>query len=451
MIKNDINSKSAGMIEVFGILPIPNSERLSKSKDIFVIFFNICINPGAILRSGLSVVAGLSFMQAVGVQVLGTLCGAFFCLIMAGIGCDYGVPGQVATRSAFGVRGSKIWCSLTRVLSSVYNFSFQNIVGCLSIHELIKTYFKYDLHFSIIIAIFGVVQVFVGVVGYDLLKKLSFIFTPLKLAAMAYLAWNILHLSPSGAVKTAPTLNFTVSCLLLLVTWVDVYLSVWLTLIPDAADFTRHSNNKKIIRISILLSVLCGSFIASSFGALGPVLLDQNNSNTIGLSLLGSPGIITLFSVFFLVFADNLTINALNIYTSGLSLCNVFSFLSRFQATILFGFLGISFSFLGDMLNDVVFFHKCIGSVVAPVSGVLLVDYLFIRKQFLSIDDLYKNLGPYWFTRGFNIIAMLWVFLGITFSISFPNLPFLPLVCIVLIGAGYAITWKTFPSYWFKS
>jgi cytosine/uracil/thiamine/allantoin permease len=42
-----------------------------------------------------------------------------------------------------------------------------------------------------------------------------------------------------------------------------------------------------------------------------------------------------------------------------------------------------------------------------PLFGVVLTDYFYIRNRQLDIDDLYRRGGKYWYTKGFNAIALI--------------------------------------------
>jgi NCS1 family nucleobase:cation symporter-1 len=57
-------------------------------------------------------------------------------------------------------------------------------------------------------------------------------------------------------------------------------------------------------------------------------------------------------------------------------------------------------------------------SLLGPVGGIMIVDYFLIRAKQLSTANLYQPSGPYWFTSGFNLKALLALALGIL-----PNVP----------------------------
>ena len=57
------------------------------------------------------------------------------------------------------------------------------------------------------------------------------------------------------------------------------------------------------------------------------------------------------------------------------------------------------------------------GIFLAPFTGVMLADYLVIRKQMLVMEDLYKQSPDsiYWYDYGFNWRALIAFLLGTAF------------------------------------
>ena len=74
-------------------------------------------------------------------------------------------------------------------------------------------------------------------------------------------------------------------------------------------------------------------------------------------------------------------------------------------------------------------------SLLGPVGGIMIVDYFFIRKKELQLDELYKTSGAYSYSKGFNQKAIVALVLGIL-----PNLPGF-LLQIKLIGANVFPGW----------
>src|SRR5262249_10807596 len=55
--------------------------------------------------------------------------------------------------------------------------------------------------------------------------------------------------------------------------------------------------------------------------------------------------------------------------------------------------------------------------LLGAVGGVLIADYVFIRRTQLDQAGLYKKDGPYWYSGGFNWLAIIALLLGIAICI----------------------------------
>src|SRR6202023_194179 len=152
-------------VEQFGIEAIPQSLKTVKWYDLFAIILNFLISPSTILRGGLGVAAGLSFQASVVAECSGIVVAAIFYIVMATVGVDYGIPGQVATRSVYGLRGSKVIPSFLRSIASCYWFAFQTVIGATAIVAVLSKLTGGT--YSLIWVSVGVciLQAFVAVVG----------------------------------------------------------------------------------------------------------------------------------------------------------------------------------------------------------------------------------------------------------------------------------------------
>ena len=52
-------------------------------------------------------------------------------------------------------------------------------------------------------------------------------------------------------------------------------------------------------------------------------------------------------------------------------------------------------------------------SLLGPIGGIMIVDYYFIRRQQLQVNELYQVKGVYTYQKGFNQIALIALLLGI--------------------------------------
>lgn len=119
----------SGAIEGYAIEPIPDDLKTVRWPDLFLLVSNFLVNPSNILIGGLAVASGLSFWTTVVSSTLGVVFAFAGYIVMATVGVDYGITGQVACRMVFGIRGAKWLPSVMRTLASAYWFATQTIVG----------------------------------------------------------------------------------------------------------------------------------------------------------------------------------------------------------------------------------------------------------------------------------------------------------------------------------
>jgi NCS1 family nucleobase:cation symporter-1 len=74
-------------------------------------------------------------------------------------------------------------------------------------------------------------------------------------------------------------------------------------------------------------------------------------------------------------------------------------------------------------------------SLLGPVGGIMIVDYFFIRKKELVLNDLYKTNGIYSYCNGINGKAVIALLLGII-----PNIPGF-LLQIKVVSANATPAW----------
>lgn len=430
-------------VEQFGIEAVPESRKTVKWYDLFSIILNFLVNPATILRGGLGVAAGLSFQGSLLAEVCGIVIAAGFYVIMATVGVDYGIPGQVATRAAYGLRGSKLVPSLLRSLASCYWFAFQTVIGATAIIAVLEK--LTGAHYSLILVsvLFGIVQAFVAVVGYDSLKALSRVALPVKLAIFAYLFVALANNSDPNfapaAVLAFPGKNGW--NWVIFVAWFNASAAGWLTMITDSADFCRYSRTRADMWIGTLSAAAIGTLISGALGAYAAAAVLGKTGNPFVIIAGASTSWLTLALILVFIAFDNWTINVLNLYTGGLSISNIFERLGRFWTTLIASLVGIGLSAVPDVLNSYLSYATLLGNVFSPIAGVLVFDYLLLKRTRLDVPALFSMGGRYRYWGGFNLIAIGWTVAGFLFYMFAVPPTWIPTVCtIAFTGIGYTLT-----------
>ncbi|MBV8578158.1 MAG: cytosine permease [Acetobacteraceae bacterium] len=430
-------------VEQFGIEAIPPQLKTVKWFDLFSIVFNFLVNPGVILVGGLAVAAGLSFWQAIIAETGGVVLAFVAYITMATVGVDYGIPGQVATRMAFGLRGAKWVTSVLRTIASIYWFAFQTLAGALAIVAVLDKWL--GGHFSLISVslVFAALQVVVAVVGYNSLKLLSRFALPIKIVILVYLM-GLLITHPDPAFSVPHVLGYPGAQgphWVIFATWLNVSAAAWLTMITDAADFCRYSRTRADMWVGTLAAAATGTFVAGFIGAYGAAATLGKVPNTFEVLADLSTSWLTLLLVFIVIALDNWTINVLNLYTGGLSLSNMFERLGRFWTTLIVSVLGVALSAAPSVVNGYTDYVGVLGNTFAPIAGVLIVDYVLIKRSWVDIAALFERAGPYWYWGGFNAVAILWVVIGFAVCTLLVPIAWIPtMIALLVSGIGYYTT-----------
>ena len=395
--------------EQYGLQPVPHRHQVGGAWPLFNIYSNLFINPGTLITSGMMVTGGLSFISTVAIQVVSVLIGMIPFLLFSQAGVRYGIPGQVLCRAVFGVRGARWITSLLRLLCSIYWFAFQTAAGSLAIEAILRNCFQLHVPLWLISLVFAFFQGGVAIVGYHYLKWLSVFSFPAKLLLFITL---ILFLLNAGGSDAAPEVVIFREGLhwswALAALWFNTIVSTSFTCVTDASDFTRYTRSERSLLIGTISGSLVGTLVAASFGAYAVIAGGAGNINPFETITQLQPNVLIIFMVALVIFLDNWTINVINLYTGGLSLCNAFEKIGRFRATIVVTLLAGLLSCFPEVISGYVHHMGAIGTLFAPITGTMLVWYCYQFKS-LDVSYLYENDGTYWYYQGFNVFACLLV------------------------------------------
>ena len=427
-------------VEQFGIEPVPPELKTVRWHDIFSIIFGFALNPGSMLVGGLAVASGLSFLGAVGAITSGVLLATIFYTIMATVGVDYGLPGQVSTRMVYGLRGAKWVPSLLRTIASTYWFAYQTVAGSLAVVAILDRWTGTPHSLVVVSVTFAVLQAVVAVIGYGSLKHLSRMALPFKIVILSYV---LVLMATSGHPGYAPAEVISYpgkpgSNWLLFVTWMNVVAAGSLTMVTDSADFCRYTRSRADMWWGTLLGKVGGGFFAALLGAYGAAATLGKTANVFEVVSGLSTGWFALLMFLIVIALDNWTINVLNLYTGGLSLSNMFEQLGRFWTTIIISLLGIALSATPDVVKGYTTYVGMLGNVFSPIGGVLIADYLFVKRMRIDIVALFEPDGPYRYWGGINPLAIAWTVIGfLAYMYVIPAEWIRVLVTVVTTGAGY--------------
>jgi len=86
-----------------------------------------------------------------------------------------------------------------------------------------------------------------------------------------------------------------------------------------------------------------------------------------------------------------------------------------------------------------------LGGLIGPLFGILIADFYLIRKERIEVDDLYTldEDGEYWYTKGYNPVAIWTLVIAAAFSLSSVLVPKLLDIANGESTVGSPIDWVT--------
>jgi purine-cytosine permease-like protein len=431
-----------GPIEGFAIEPIPLELKTVRWPDLFLLVSNFLINPSTILIGGLAVASGLSFWATIVTSTLGILIAFSAYVVMATVGVDYGITGQVACRMVFGIRGAKWLPSVMRTIASAYWFAMQTIVGATVIVAIRHQWTGGSYSVVRTGLVLAAVQVLLALVGYNFLKLISRFTLPAKVAGIVYLFWVLGH-GAGASYRPSAVFQFHSRhgwAYLVAAVWLNSLVAAWLTMITDAADFCRYTRSRKDMWWGTMLAGGLATAFSVSLGAYGAAASLGRQANPFSLAAEIDPHWMTLLILLVVIALDESTINVMNLYTGGLSLSNLWEGPGRFWNTLFVGVVSTGLSGFPALLDRLIPLTTALGNLFAPLAGVLLFHYVGVEGMKIDVEALFDPKGSYHYWHGVNVTAVVWCFVGGGIYYLLPT-PALPAVVVPLLtGCGYWLT-----------
>ncbi len=390
-----------------GLMPVPSALRKDGFWSTFSLFCNSMMNPATLISSGLMILAGLPLWLTIFLQVLGSSFSMWPFVVVARIGSRYGIPGQVFCRAVFGYQGSRWLTSLLRGLTSVYWYAIQTLAAMMAVDAML-TNFGITVPLGWLSVGFVILQGGVAVIGYGGMSFLSKFTLPLKIAIFALL---LLWLVDNGGAQALPESVFRFQLTQdswgwpLALLWLNGLACGMMSLVTDAADFSRYTRLSARMGFGAVCGVACGTGIGALFGGWCVIAGGAQSINPFETLIQLQPGILILILILVVSVLDAWTINVINLYTGGFSLANAFPKLGRQKATLLVIAAATVLAMFPEIIHRYVEILSATGVIYASISGVLLGWYWRHGRK-LDISALYEEQGRYWYWKGWNPAAI---------------------------------------------
>ncbi|HZO98474.1 MAG TPA: cytosine permease [Gaiellaceae bacterium] len=408
-------------VEGYGVEPVPDELRTVGWRDLFAINFTFFLNPVMYVLGALAVVGGgLPLPWAVAAAAAGQAL-AYACLaVVAQAGVDYGLPGQVAMRGSLGFWGARILSSPYRMVAATYWFAAQALAGGLGLQAVVEAMSGRHVGLVPLALALGAFHAVLAVLGFDVMRYVLRIVLPLSLALTGVLVGLYLAADdPRYAVARvwrSPDQHLTWAGFAAFVT---VMCGASLTLVPSIADFCRYTPTRRDMRIGLVASSILAVALTTFVGGYAAAAIGGTNPFVSVVDLTASKPLLVLLAVAIVV--QGIAANITNVYTSGLSLVNSVPALGRLRATVLVAVAAVVLAGFPSFVDHAQRWITHLGNVAAPLTGVVLADYLVVNRGRLDVAALFDPSGRYRFRAGVNAAALAAVAAGVAVYYALPQ------------------------------
>lgn len=405
------------VLEKKGIEPIPAEERTHGWWDIALIFIGIFSHLVA-FAAGADYVNHLGLWKTVSCVALGVTLVMPFYITGGWISAKYGIPGSVAMRIAFGIKGSWIPSVLNAIVAMGW-FALQTSISALAFDKIV-IFFGGSSHVHLWMLVWGIIYCINALIGYGWITYFARYAVPALYVMFVFVLYRVI--TTYGIAQAFDFVPPTggLSFLFLM----DAIFGGWAgTSSTLVADYCRYAKSTKATLMSGISAILVTTLIIFIGGV--ATIVSGEKDITATLLALGM-GLAAMAIVMFATW----TTNPCNTYSASLSLSNITGW-TRITTVIIMGTIGITLALWG-ILEHLAYFLKFVGLTLAPANSILLVEYFFIAKQKVDTDILFDETKVYNFWRGINPAAVAaWVIAVIT---------------IILLNFVLKISWLVMPA-----
>jgi NCS1 family nucleobase:cation symporter-1 len=375
---------------------------------------------------------GMSWWQAVLTIILGNGIVLIPMILNAHAGTWYGIPYPVFCRAAFGIRGANVPAVL-RALVACGWFGIQSWIGGWAIYKILEIYFPSWASLSRLSAVgltLPQLACFLGFWGLNLaivwrgmnsVRVLLNIKAPLLLGlGLALLAWAYDAAGGFGPILAQPS-QFGSDGPKARQFWAFFFpaltanVGFWATLALNIPDFSRYARTQRdqAVGQAIGLPAAMGlyAFIGVAVTSATVVIYGRPIWDPVMLLARFENPVLHAVGLAGLVLATLATNLAANVVGPANDFANLWptrvSFRGGALITGLVGVLIQPWRLVEDPSGYIFRWLVAYSALLGSVGGVLIADYILVRRGRLDLAGLYRRGGPYWYAGGFQPAALV--------------------------------------------
>jgi len=367
------------------------------------------------LASGL-MQQGMRWWQALLTILLGNVIVLVPMVLNAHAGTKYGVSFPVLCRASFGVRGANIPAMLRAIVACGW-FGIQTWIGGLALHALLTAAWSGWAALPgalwLAFAAFWIIEVAIILRGLEGIKLLEAWSAPLLLGGgLALLGWGIVRggglghiLSESTRLRQGDTPFWQ-----LFPAALTANVGYWATLSLNIPDFTRYARSQRSqalgqalgLPTTMTLFAFIGVAVTSAtIVVFGEAIWDP----VVLIARIGSAPVIIAGAL--VVLAAQLTTNmAANVVSPANDFSSLaprrISYVTGGLITALIGIVMMPWKLYADAAAYIFTWLIGYSSLMGAIGGILIADYWVLRRQVLSLRDLFARDGAYAYANGIN-------------------------------------------------
>lgn len=418
--------------------PIPRSDRRWSMRDMAVLWISMsaCV-PTYMLASGM-IEEGMNWWQAIVTIFLGNVIVLIPMVLNAHAGTKYGIPFPVYCRPSFGILGANV-PALLRALVACGWFGIQTWIGGAAIYEIMSVFMPSLKSYEnlpviginsaqvVCFLFFWAINMWVIYKGVESIRILLNIKAPLLIGlGLVLLGWAYYEANGFGTMLSKPS-AFAEGGEKAGKFWSFFFASLtanvgfWATLSLNIPDFSRYAYSQRDQAwgqaLGLPTTMALFSFIGIAVtGATAVIYGETIWDPVILLTKFTNPWVlvVAMLSLCVATLATNIAANVVSPANDFAHLAPKYiSFRTGGFITGAIGILMQPWKLIADPTGYIFRWLVAYSALLGAVGGVLLADYLALRKTRLDLAGLYRREGPYWYSGGFNWLAIIAMVLGI--------------------------------------
>ena len=408
------------------LAPTTIKERTWTTYNIAALWIGMSVVITTYTLAGGFIEQGMNWWQAMITILLGNTIVLIPMILNAHAGTKYGVSFPVLCRASFGTRGANI-AAMARAVVACGWFGIQTWIGGEALDGLMKTLWSgwttVPGHQFIMFFLFWAIQVFIIIRGIEGIKYLESWSAPLLLGGGAILLWwavskaggmsavlsavdNLRNTAGANGALSATHPSF----------WkifppaLTASVGYWATLSLNIPDFTRYAKSQRSQMLGQALglptTMTAFAFIGVATTSATVLIFGRPIPNPVELVGEFHSVAVVLFATI-VIFAAQLTTNmAANVVSPSNDFSNLnpkrISYVTGGLITAAIGVIMMPWKLYSDAAAYIFTWLIGYSGLMGAIAGVMICDYWVIRKQRLSLRDLFLESGIYSYTNGIN-------------------------------------------------